>query len=80
MPAPRLFTRRHPADPAHRGQDQHVDRRLHASVTEQSLGGRDGASGVRLEAELPPGTSIGEAHGAYFETPELWRAIKKICS
>lgn len=33
-----------------------------------------------VEAELPPGTSIDEPHGSYFDTPELWRTIKAICS
>jgi len=41
---------------------------------------QDGGPPDDVEAELPPGTSIGEAHGAYFDTPELWRTIKEICS
>jgi hypothetical protein len=28
---------------------------------------------------VPDGTSIGEAHDAYFDSPELWRAIKEVC-
>ena len=40
----------------------------------------DGGPPDDVEAELPPGTSIGEAHGAYFDAPELWRTIEESCS